>query len=168
MKRLSLALIGTCLLAMQMGCASSGGRHQASGEIYDPAVDGERLLARAAATARKEHKLVLLDLGANWCSDSQATYRLLRTDPAIRRELKRHYVLTMVDVNQKDNANRNEALVQSLGNPIGRGIPVLLVLTPDGKLLNSDPAERLKDDAYKDPTRVLAYLEKWAAALPPR
>ena len=43
-----------------------------------------------------------------------------------------------------------------------RGIPVLLVLNADGKLLNDHAAERLRDDAYTHPEEVLAYLRKWS------
>jgi thiol:disulfide interchange protein len=130
--------------------------------IYDPNADGKDQLNQALKRARKESKYVLLDLGANWCGDSQAMYRLLTSDPAIRSELQRHYVLTMVDVNERNGANRNQKLVGELGNPLSRGIPVLLVVSPDGEVLNKNAAERLRDDAYTDPGKVLAYLLKWA------
>ena len=41
---------------------------------------------------------MLLNLGANWCSDSQGMFRLFEDDPAIARELREHYALVMVDV----------------------------------------------------------------------
>ena len=44
---------------------------------------------------------------------------------------------------------------------------MLLVLEADGRVLNSDLAERLTDDAYKDPAEVLRYLRKWATGTAP-
>jgi thiol:disulfide interchange protein len=145
------------------GCSSPTKSDPGGSLIYDPRADGEQQLKAALAQARRENKRILLDLGANWCSDSQATYRLLRTDPKIRRELEQHFVLVLVDVNQRDGLNRNAKLVARYGNPLARGIPVLLVLSPDGSLLNADSGERLRDDAHQRPEQVLAYLRKWAS-----
>jgi thioredoxin 1 len=155
--------VGALLTGCSTASSSPGpqGSHS-SLPIYDPKADGEQQLNHALKQARKESKYVLLDLGANWCSDSQATYHLLKTDPAITNELHRHYVLTLVDVNDHDGAHRNKKLLDRLGNPITRGIPVLLVISPDGDVLNKDAAERLRDDAYTEPGKVLAYLLKWA------
>ena len=89
-------------------------------------------------------------------------YRLLKSDPAIIQEINDHFVLVMVDVNERDSPPRNKPLVESLGKPLVRGIPVLLVLNADGKLLNDHAAERLRDDAYTHPEEVLAYLRKWS------
>ena len=56
---------------------------------------------------------------------------------------------------KRDGAARNTALVSRLGDPLGRGIPVLLVLAPSGTLLNTDPAERLADSGHQHPSKVL-------------
>jgi thiol:disulfide interchange protein len=130
-------------------------------EIYDPRADGERQLVAALTQAQRQGKRVLLNLGANWCGDSQAMYRLLRDDTKIARELSRHYVLVLVDVNRRDGPPRNTALVARFGDPLARGIPVLLVLAPDGTLLNPDPAERLADSDHEQPAKVLAFLRQY-------
>jgi len=164
---LRLGLIGGLLTLLATGCSSVPAKPQVSGQIYDSRADGEQQLKAALAKAQKEQKRVLLDLGANWCSDSQAMYRLLQTDAAIRQEIQQHFVLVLVDVNEQDGPARNRPLLQHLGNPLTRGIPVLLVLDSKGELLNKEPAERLNDSAYSEPARVLAYLQKWATSLKP-
>jgi hypothetical protein len=105
---------------------------------------------------------VLLNLGANWCSDSQAMFRLLSTNAEIQRFISEHYVFDMIDVNKHGLGARNARLVARLGNPIDAGIPVLLVLDENGAVLNNNPAERLADSDHAHPTVVLAYLRKWA------
>lgn len=153
-----IALFAILLIGAGCSSAPKGG----NSEIYDPAADGEKQLADALQRAKKQRKRVLLDLGANWCSDSQATYRLLTTESDLKREIHEHYVLVMVDADQQGGVQRNQALLSRLDNPLSRGIPVLLILSPDGKVLNSDPKERLSDDAHTDPPRVLRYLQKWS------
>ena len=163
LKPVAWLFVFVCFLPLVFaGCAHNRPHTAVSPAIYDPTANGEEQLRAALVKARKQHKHVLLDLGANWCRDSQAMYRLLREDPAIRQQLRKHFVLAMVDVNDKDGPPRNQALVERLGNPLGRGIPVLLILDAEGTLLNRDPNERLADDAHKRPPEVLAYLRKWA------
>ena len=161
-------LCGWLVLLVLTGCATAPHGSKDIQEIYDPHASGEQLLTAALSQAQKQGKRVLLDLGANWCSDSQAMAWLLQSDPAIHLEVQRHFILVMVDVNQNNGANRNPELIARFGNPIGRGIPVLLILAPDGTLLNRDPAERLRDDAHRAPETVLAYLRKWAPPPPAR
>ncbi len=159
--RVGFWLIGLAVALFGFGC-STAPKPIRSSEIYDPSADGEVQMKTALARARKEQKLLLLDLGANWCSDSQAMYRLLTSDPALKREIREHYLLTLIDVNDRDGANRNQTLLHRLNSPLTRGIPMLLILKPDGTVLNTDATERLSDDSHIDPARVLAYLQKWA------
>ena len=162
MKRVPFIFTLGCIL-IATGCGTTRSWF-GNMEIYDPKADGERQLAAALTQAKRDGKRVLLSLGANWCSDSQAMFRLLQTDPAIQRELAAHYVLAMVDADQQGEPARNTNTLARFGEPLARGIPVLLVLTPDGKLLNDDATERLADSDHAHPERVLAYLRKWAAA----
>ena len=161
----------TALALCLSGCATRpdglNDSDYAGPEIYDPRADGEQQLASALAEAKVQHKRVLLNLGANWCSDSQSMFRLIRNDPRIARELNEHYVLAMVDVNKRTGFDRNSPLVTLLGDPLGRGIPGLLVLDSDGTVLNADPRERLADIDHKRPKKVLRYLQKWSGNVLP-
>ena len=166
--------VRTAVLAVLAGLFLEGCAHRTAStpvpvvdgqpQIYDSRADGEAQLAAALAQAKRENKRVLLDLGASWCRDCQAMYRLLHGDRKILRELERHYVLVLVDVGGKGSAPRNASVVARFGDPLNRGIPVLLVLAPDGTLLNTDSAERLADTDHGEPAKVLAYLSKWSGA----
>ena len=156
---LRFAIVALSIAVVLGGCASWP---DSNPEIYDIHTDGEQQLAEALRQARSEHKRVLLDLGANWCSDSQAMFRLLSTNAEIQQFISERYVFDMIDVNQHGFRARNARLVARLGNPIATGIPVLLVLDENGTVLNNDPAERLADSDHAHPTVVLAYLRKWA------
>jgi len=143
------------------GCTSW---RETNPEIYNTRADGEQLLAEALQVAKAENKRVLLSLGANWCSDSQAMFALFTTNAEIRRTIQEHYVFTMVDVNRRGLGARNAKLVERLGDPISAGIPVLLILDAHGNVLNREQGERLADSDHEHPAIVLAYLRKWAGA----
>lgn len=163
----TFALSGVLALTLFLsGCATAPSDVNSAGpQIYDPQAEGEQQLAAALAEAKAQQKRVLLNLGANWCSDSQSMYRLLKNDPRISRELNVHYVLVLVDVNKRTGVDRNAALATRLGDPLTRGIPVLLILGADGTLLNTEPAERLADSDHKHPRKVLRYLQKWSGTI---
>ena len=131
-------------------------------EFYDSFGDGEQALAAALTQARSESKRVLLNLGANWCSDSRNMCYLLEDDPRIRALIERSYVQVRVDVNQRRADPRNPWVQQRFQRPLQRGIPVLLVLDSDGALLNTNSSERLRDTDHAQPGKVLRYLRKWA------
>jgi hypothetical protein len=88
--------------------------------------------------------------------------RLFRSPAAIARVLRRSYVLLLVDVNRRDGPPRNENIVQRFGEPLASGIPALLVLDGEGRLLNVRSEDRLRDTDHEFPDRVLAFLERWA------
>lgn len=148
--------------ALAVGFGGCTSWQHANPEIYDVRADGERQLAEALRQAKAEHKRVLLDLGANWCADSQAMFRVLSTNREIQGFVSEHYVFDMIDVNRRGLKARNSRLVARLGNPIADGIPVLLVLDENGAVLNNDPAERLSESDHAHPAMVQAYLQKWA------
>ena len=155
------------LLLMGAGCASNSSSD--TPEIYDARADGERQLATTLAEAKRLNKRVLLNLGASWCNDSQAMFALFNTNQEIARVIDENYVFEMIDVNDRGAGARNAPLVERLGNPLDRGIPVLLILNADGKILNDDSSERLADSAHQHPAVVLAYLRKWSGRpTPPR
>ena len=156
---ISIGVVVGIACFFSIGCRTPGPQLQ----IYDPVADGEVLLSEALKAANQNGHRVLLNLGANWCSDSQKMYRLLREDPVIAPFVQTHYVLAVVDVNNRWGPQRNAALLDRLGVSLSKGIPVLLILDTDGHVMNSDPSKRLADSDHKRPRKVLRYLAKWAS-----
>ena len=119
---------------------------------------GRDALKRAA----KEGRHVLLVFGANWCSDCRALDALLKSDKAIAVELAAHFVIAKIDVGKGPDALRNETLVKRFDVAVDTGIPVLVVVDANGRLLNNTKKERLADTDHQHPAKVLAFLKKWA------
>lgn len=155
--------MGVGSLALAASCARGGDvpapRASLAGyAAYDPTADGARQIEAAAAAARTSGRRVLVVFGGNWCVWCRALDTLLATDPGIRAQLHKAFVLVHVD------SEANLALNQRYGNPFQHGFPVLLVLGGAGELLHVQETgswERRDEATGHDPGRVLAFLQRW-------
>ena len=132
-------------------------------DIYDNKADGAAQIAEAVAQARRDHKRVLLQFGANWCGWCHKLHDLFEKDRTIARKLLYEYVLVLVDVEVVDGAQHNADVVKRYGNPIQHGLPVLVVLDEQGKPLVTQETGSLEEGDHHHPGRVLEFLEKWQA-----
>ena len=151
------------LTAFPLSAAESTGKPKRPA-IYDTKADGEKQVADALATAKREGKIVLLQFGANWCPDCHAMHGLFQSDPQIAAVLKAGYVVALIDVDRIDGQQHNAKTIERFGNPITNGIPALIIVNSSGAVLNTNPTDRLKDTDYRFPDKVLAFLKKWAPA----
>jgi len=131
-------------------------------DIYDTEADGEQDIARALHAAKAGHKHVLLQLGANWCIWCRRLHQTFEENAEIAALLKQRFVVVAVDVNRRDGKKRNIAVNERYGNPVQHGLPVLLVLDADGRLLVTQETGALEEgkDAH-DPAKILAFLRRW-------
>lgn len=102
-------------------------------QVYDEKADADAAVARAFARAKASGKRVLLDLGGNWCPDCIVLFNFMKL-PEIKRFVETHYEVVEVDVGR---FNRNLHIPAKLGfREKLRGVPAVLVFTPDRKLVN--------------------------------
>jgi len=153
-----------CALAPAL-LAGSGGSEQpkpARPPIYDTKADGAKQIADALTQARREHKNVLLQFGANWCGWCHKLHILLQKDKDIASFLKTNYVLVLVDVDKVDGKMHNANINEKYGNPCRLGLPSLVVLDADGKQLTTQDSGKLETGEQHDPPLVLKFLKEWA------
>jgi thioredoxin-related protein len=100
-----LLLVGCCAVSAQTNSNTNGPTHTKTNRpnIYNESADGSKQIADALATAKKEHKHVLLQFGANWCGWCHKLHQLFETDKNIAEALKSDYVVVLVDVNKGHN-----------------------------------------------------------------
>jgi hypothetical protein len=82
---------------------------------------------------------------------------LLNTNAAVSKLIKENYLIVLIDVDK----GHNEDVVKRYGNPTRFGLPVLVVLDSDGKQLTTQDTGKLEEGDHHDPTKVIAFLEKW-------
>ena len=68
---------------------------------YDPGQDADTAIARAQARARKAGKLMLIDMGGNWCGDCLVLTAVMNL-PAAKAFIDRRFEIVTVDVGQFD------------------------------------------------------------------
>ena len=125
---------------------------------YDEAADAAGEVGRAFAAARRSGRLVLLDFGANWCPDCRVLAGMM-VEPAVASFLGAHFETVRVDVGRFD---RNMDLARRYGVTI-KAIPALLVLTPDGRLLDPDGTVALGNARSMTTQAVVDLLAAWAS-----
>ena len=126
--------------------------------LYDEKASGAQQIEKALAEAKRGKKNVLLQFGANWCGWCHKLHKLCGDDKAIAAELKKNFVVVLIDVDKKHNEDIN----QRYGNPTQKGLPVIVVLDRDGKPLFTQDTGKLEEGDHHDPAKVLAFLKQWA------
>lgn len=130
--------------------------------LYDIKADANEQIKTALAKAKKDNKTVLVQFGANWCGWCHKLDKLFASDKAIAAELKKSYVVVLVDVDKDHNAD----VVKKYGNPIQFGLPVIVVLDKEGKQLTTQDTGKLEEGDRHDPAKVLAFLKQWVPGKP--
>lgn len=112
----------------------------------------------AFARARRSGKHVVLAMGANWCHDSRSLAAKFES-PEFRTLIEDSFEVVYVDVGQK---NRNIDIAQVYGIDEIVGTPTVLVLSPQGKLLNASTAPTWRNAASRSLDDALIYFRAYA------
>ncbi|RAK58866.1 thiol reductase thioredoxin [Phenylobacterium hankyongense] len=126
---------------------------------YDEQADADAVVAKAKARAKAAHKLLIVDLGGNWCPDCRVLAATMAR-PELKAFIDRHYEVVMVDVGRFD---RNLQIPARYG--ITRrleGVPALLVIDPRAdKLLDAGHVAALADARSMTPQALADWLAQW-------
>ena len=128
---------------------------------YDDATEPHTALAQALTTAKQQNKNVLLIFGANWCEDCRDLDKAMRGSSATLIDAR--FVVVKIDVG---NFNKNLDLAQQFGNPIRRGIPAAVLLTPERELLYSTKAGELANARRMGERGIYDFFLKTLAEIP--
>jgi thiol-disulfide isomerase/thioredoxin len=124
---------------------------------YDPTADAKADVARAEAKAKASHKLLLIDLGGNWCGDCRVLAGVMRL-PEVAAFVNAHYVFVPVDVGRMD---RNLDIPGRWGARKLDGVPSLLVVDSHGKLRDAGHIAALADARSMTPQALADWLARW-------
>lgn len=115
----------------------------------DPAADYQQALAAAGAT----DKLVLLAFGSEWCADCRSLNQKMGLAP-LQDTLDDNFVVAHVDIG---NWDRNMAFTEQFGDPVGKGIPSIVIIDGDGEVLYVSEAGEFASARSSE----LADLDQW-------
>ena len=127
---------------------------------YDEKANALAAVDRARAKARASRKLLLIDLGGNWCLDCRilaGTMELPELDPFVRR----YFEVVTVDVGRFD---KNLAVPARYGiTKRLEGVPSLLIVDPrTNRLVNAGRTAALSDARSMTPQALADWLAQWA------
>lgn len=129
-----------------------------AGDADPRAVDAR--IARAKAQAAREHKLLLVDLGGNWCGDCRVLAGTMDL-PSIKRFVDAHYVVATLDTGRM---NKNLQVPARYGVAKLDGVPSVLVVDPrTDKLLDAGHVPALADARHMSPQALADWLAQWPA-----
>lgn len=127
---------------------------------FDALRDASADVDAALGAGVSEDKITLVVMGANWCHDSRALAGWFTTDEDVSALLDRDFVVTYVDVGQK---NRNIDIAQRFGFDEIVGTPTLVMVNSDGEVLNADTAVSWRNSASRSKEDIMSELQTAAS-----
>lgn len=144
------AQIAAAKAAHQPAIQYTPGKH-----IYPPIEAAAADVDAALAKARREHKRVILDFGADWCGDCQVLDIYFHQSPN-QELLDKYFIEVKVNIGRED---ANIELAHKYGVPV-HGVPALAVVDGHGKVIYAQDSQ-FSDMRYMQPQSVTEFLNKW-------
>lgn len=123
---------------------------------YDTTADAHAQVDAAFAAARSSGRDVLIDFGANWCPDCRMLNGVMQM-PTVKAWRDSRFETVMVNV---DRFNVNMDVAARYGVTV-KQIPTVLVLTPQGKLLDPDGTLALGNARAMSPQASVDQIAAW-------
>lgn len=158
----ALSILGSSFeRTLLAGTASPEPPKPGAKKVYDESADAEKDIAAALVRAKRDHKRVLIQWGANWCGWCIKLHRTFEQDPEIAKALLYEYEVVFADVGKTDKwQDLRKRLEVDFKDA---GIPFLTVLDETGTPLVQQATGPLEVDDHHDPAKVLAFLKEHAA-----
>jgi thiol:disulfide interchange protein len=152
----TVAVALLALMITSFAPASAQSVFMVNRNLYSETANASADIAAAMVTARREHKRIILDFGANWCGDCQVLDYYYRQSPNAEL-LAKHFLVVHIDTGHVDH---NVDVAKKYHVPIAHGIPSLAVIDAHGNLLY---AEHEKEFEHTSVEAVTAFLNRWKA-----
>lgn len=127
---------------------------------YDEKADADAAVDRAIARARASNRLLLVDMGGNWCGDCRILAATMEL-PELKAFLARHYEIVTVDVGRMD---RNLQIPARWGvKDKLEGVPAILIVDPrtGRQLVSRAQVAALSDARHMSPQALADWLAQW-------
>jgi thiol-disulfide isomerase/thioredoxin len=154
-KRYLIPFAALCLMAVSP--AVPPGQAVPVAHPYDETADAHAQVDAALAEAKRSGRTLLLDFGGNWCPDCRMLAGVFQEKP-VADWMAQHFVVLTIDIGRR---TRNMDISQRWGVTI-KGVPTVLMISPDGRLLNPEDPYGLQDARSMSTQAVVDLLAKMA------
>jgi len=145
-------------LLLSLCLAGAAGLALAADRPYNPSADAKAEIHAALEQAAPAKQPVLLIFGANWCEDCRALDKALHTGRNAELMAK-EFKVVKVDVG---NFDHNLDVAGAYGNPIKKGIPAAVIVSPDNQVLYATRGGELADARRMSDDGVYEFFRKAA------
>ncbi|MDK2123723.1 thioredoxin family protein [Parachitinimonas caeni] len=152
-------MLRTTLFSLLAAASLLSQAHAADAMPYDETANAKTEVAQALQDATKSGKKMLLVFGANWCKDCRELDKALhlgRTADLVKSK----YKLVKVDVGRFD---KNLDLAKVYGDPIGKGIPSVVVVSDKNEVVYATRAGELADARGMGEEKIYEFFKTMAA-----
>jgi thioredoxin 1 len=147
------------LCAMLVAAAAS-----AADAPYDEKADARLQIRQALSQASSAHVPVLVVFGANWCADCKILDMAMKSGTSASL-VARDFQVVKVDVGRFD---RNVDVAEAYGVPLKKGIPAIVVLSPQNDVLYATRTGELADAREMGERGIHEFLQRLAAITAPK
>jgi thiol:disulfide interchange protein len=126
-------------------------------DLYPATANAKKEIAEVLELATKDRKRVLLIFGGNWCYDCHVLDRALH-EGAAGRVMRQSFLLVHVDIGEGD---KNLDLVKQYKTTLDKGVPIVVVLNRDGRLLYSSTEGEFEAARKMMKKDLVAFLIQW-------
>ncbi len=145
-----LALVAAFLFAV-------GTARPAARDIYPDPAQAKTDLAAALKTAAHTHKRILVDFGGNWCGDCKVLDIYFHNAENLS-VLEANYILVHINIGRMDE---NLDIAERYGIPVTLGVPALLVLSENGRVLYGQRGGEFSHMRKMESSAVTKFLVQW-------
>jgi hypothetical protein len=133
--------------------------HAPDKQFFDEKADADAAVDAALARTQTSGKRVIIIMGANWCHDSRALAGWFQT-PRFKAMLDEKYEVVYVDagIPQRRGQGRNQHLIKRFKGKKQQGTPYVMLLSPDGMLLNREDARGWRNAASRNEDDIYSYF----------
>ncbi|GAA4044069.1 thioredoxin family protein [Parerythrobacter jejuensis] len=151
--------VAACVPASNAPVASaSKAEKHPEARLYDASLDASMAVDAALERAAGRNVNALVVMGANWCHDSRAFAGWSET-PRFAAMLAQRFELVFINVGMPQTGDgHNLHIAKRFGIEELEGTPTVLVIAPDGNVLNGDTAKTWRDTASRSEDAVFEEL----------
>jgi protein disulfide-isomerase len=131
----------------------------AGAPVYDENADARADIRSALVDAQAAKLPLLVVFGANWCGDCKVL-EMSFTSGASAPLMHKNFRVVKVNVGKFD---RNVDVAQSYGVSLDKGIPAVVLLSPQGKLLFATRGGELADARHMGDRGIYEFFARVAA-----
>ncbi len=156
LRRAACAVLGSSALAFALG--GLAGPAHAADKPYDEAADAHAQVRQGLADAQAAHVPLLIVFGANWCKDCHALDTALKSGRTATL-MQQRFRVVKIDVG---NFDHNLDVAQAYGDPLKKGIPAAVIVSPANEVLYATRGGELADARHMSETGIYDFFDNAA------